>query len=200
MPNEVYRLTLTGLVAGQRWTNVLHWIGYPAGGADPFAGASQLVELVWTDLLPAYVACMPANSVVTNFGARRLLPAGGPSVYPNGFATEPGTRPSSASSSAVCPIISMPVYGQVATALRWSHGRIYLPGVGDADLTDNVYSIGLVAALDSLCAQLSAGYFGATYSYVLGVYSASQSHIVRATQIVPSPYPGIQRRRAPRSK
>lgn len=156
MPTETYEVTLTGNLAGNFVQNILH-IGVNNVGAigaylealdiaDTLNQAGGLVEL--------WCTALPTDYTLKSMKVRRVLATGGPTaiILQAALAYDTGLRSGTIGVSSNSPLLLL------LTTLRPNRlGRIYMPGVAEADIAANVLAAGLITDLDALGAYWQSG-------------------------------------------
>jgi hypothetical protein len=146
----VWQLTITGDIDGQRVQNVLHFRETAAGAGE--IPALDLIEAVGLTVMPKWAACLSAGWQATSFYCRKVAPV--PAIpflrLATGTMAFIGTR-----GDAVCPPTSallLSLYSDEAS--RRGRGRIYLPGVAEADQDAGQIVEALLTAAVVLCEEL----------------------------------------------
>lgn len=169
---DIYQLTLTGDIDGQRVQNVLHFKEKVA--TDQPIPASDLIEAWITKFAEAWADCLSAGWHMTSYYCRRVQPAPGIPFLRLATTTAAlqGTR-----GDAVCPPQTCLLFSLYTLhADRHGRGRIYMPGVAEADQDAGQIVEALVTPIVALEALLNDQFAGTgTGAYRLCVYSRVES-------------------------
>jgi hypothetical protein len=150
MSAEVYEWVLSGVLGGQFVQTVQHVAVDRVGTPTAYAMA-RLLALTFADesnLIALMCGCLPTDYHPTSIRVKRVLPTGGPTciVLAGVFATSAGVRTGSISSAQVNPVIVW-----IPTDHPAKTGRLFLPGVSEADIDEMQLVSGLVTAINDLC-------------------------------------------------
>lgn len=191
MALDVYMIVVAGNLCGQPVENVLHYRSTGTAVPNPQVIAADVASAWDATVQPNFVACLPDNYTLVGWKCKRINNGGGPTVvrFPAGPVV--GTRPSSANDSAVGPLIVI----SYSNGVRFFAGRIFLPGIGDADIDNNQMVAALLTALDTLNATLTANLVGASDNYDFVVWSPTHANSFDILALTPSTKIGVQRRR-----
>jgi len=187
---DIYTLIVGGTLCGQPLENVLHF--YPTTGppADAIAGGIDLNTQWAAAVQAAWLAVHPDNYTYLGVKSRRCNTGGGPTLGLLAAAGTMGGRGSSASDSAIGPVIIAPFLA----IGRWRTAKIFINGVGDDDLDNNTFSAALLAALDALITILHAPLAGGALGWQYCDYDAPDTANPLLNLGV-SVKPGVQNRR-----
>ena len=148
MPVETYELKVAAKLAQQDVLNVMHYrVDNDSEGAT-VAFANDLCN-GWDSIVkPLWLACLPPDYELRYIYARRVIAPGGDGwwlEYPGGTTNgELGTHTGPA---ALSPIIKL--YGGLATPYQ---GRIFMPGIAESMVINNVYQTAFTDAIADLIA------------------------------------------------
>jgi len=199
MPDEfrAAELIITGNLQGQFVQNILHFGTEIDDAADPYQWIEEAIDNLndvigffasWCDVLPVdYTLLSLRYRQIYPIGAATLLRLG------NTLTAFAGTRTGEVSAQQNAPLIKL-----VTTLTPNEPGRIFMPGVSEADATGGLITADLAEAFDPLLLALREYWSGTTPTtqcrwYVKhGDPPASFSQVFIA-QIMPSLY--SQRRR-----
>lgn len=192
MANDIYSLQMYYRFGGQPGMNVLHMESPLTSSTQPDDDARELIEGWIADIQDDWLACLCAGVTLIGYKARRVNNGGGPTV------TQPisgavGTRTGFFSAGAIGPCI---VVGY-NTGTRWRSGRIFLPCVSESDIETDVFSAGLLTALDTMCVHLtdSPMFTTADGAWEYGIWSSVHETFSEAETAGVSGKPGVQNRR-----
>lgn len=146
---DVYSLVIFANCCNQPVENVLHFRDDNSNGTTPQIQAEDLVTIWEADFESEWLDCLPDNYELIGYKARRVNNTGGPTFQKP--KTGNGTR-GDAGSSALGPCVISSYYD----GTNWRSGRIFLPGIAEADITNNQPAAGLVAAVAALEVPLLA--------------------------------------------
>ncbi len=148
---KAIRLTISGFLKGQFVQNVMaiNWV--PISAQTDFASAFFAATSFVTDLSDYYLACLPVDYIGSSVRAQVFSTT----LYPNsgnvctvqaGYNTLPGQRTGTLAVTSIGPILVFPF----EVASKPYSGKMFLPGVTEADVDNNRLSSGLLSALQSL--------------------------------------------------
>lgn len=188
---DIYRVAVEGKMFGNDVVNVLHWV-VGASVSTPASEAVGLGMAMENDFLPAYL-----DLIVPSYNTERIAvrgvttPTVGVDVFPVGAV---GLRPGDPEASQIAGLLNLRT-GHIG---RRNYGKIYLPGVPDADVVNGVisgdYSADAVAFLADVL-TITATYGGDAMLFNLVVYSRTYLSFNAVTTGFVSASPGTQRRR-----
>lgn len=146
MAVEVYEATVSGTLAGQFVQTVLHTNLDNASLDSPFMAASAIA----TDMLAPggsvalFLLALPSDYSPTSLRVRRVAPTGGPtSIRLAAFFPSPtGGRTGEISSAQVNPVVVW-----IPTTAPAKTGRVFLPGVSEADIDEMSLTQPLITAI-----------------------------------------------------
>ena len=194
MAIETYEHVITGHLAGQFVQTVLHTIIDNTGSYSPYMVAEDLNNhfIQEDELLSKFLDVLPLEYVGSSLRTRRVGPTGGPTAIALSSTWDEyqGQLGSGISSQQVNPlIIWIPVNAPAKT------GRVFFPGVAEAQLDNGVLQAGVISAMTAFGNYMDAGWTvaagtgkGAVYRRATKVGDPIGFHRV-------SPLIGTQRRR-----
>lgn len=188
---DVYRTAVEGKMFGWDIVNVLHWV-VGASVSTPASEAIGLGMAMEDDFLPQYLAM-----IVPSYNTERIAVRGvtspfiGHDQFPLGAV---GARPGDPEASQVAGLLNL----RTGFIGRRNYGKIYLPGIPDADVINGVigpdYSGDAIVFLNGIM-SITATYGGDAMIFNLIVYSRTFSSFNAVTGGFVSASPGTQRRR-----
>lgn len=174
------QLTITGIIAGQFAQNVLHFFVSTSTDINAYALASGLAVAFHTDHWDFYKDCLPSDYIASSIRVKKIatadVPGGGPTYTKTvDVAGDTGTRVGTVGVSSACPILIAPF----SNGIKNVTGKIYLPGLAEADVAENHLSDSLIGAVVSLADHLiehcDAAVWGGSYAWRL--LSPSQNNL-----------------------
>lgn len=194
MPNMVVQVQIHYRVGPQPGMNVLHFFANVGVGVTDVDSITQdaigafVVDLesLWRDVLPEDVQ-------IVGYKGRRVSPSGGPTVIVPASGVF-GTRTGHFSAGSVGPCV-------IASYMQgdgdWRAGRIFLPGVSEADIQENQFDATLITALDALYDELLDFHVGpvVSQSWEYCIYSRTHNEFSGVEALTTSGRPGTQRGR-----
>jgi len=142
---DVYAVTLTWDLDGQRLQNVLHFKETTAETTAPAAFA--LIEALNVDFMVALCNCISQSCVLTTMYARRVKPT--PDI-PYLFLASGGSAAVGARGVAVCPPQAALLFSFYAVpAGPRARGRLYLPGCAEGDQDSGRITPELLAIMET---------------------------------------------------
>lgn len=194
MPVEAYECTLSATLAGQFVQTVFH-VSYNNGASQPpFSAAKDINEqlIAAAEFVEKFTAGLPASYQATSLRVRRVGPTGGPTsiTLASDFVQSQGQRGSEISSAQVNPLLIL-----IGTTTPAKTGRIFIPGIDEADIAQMVLDPAIITIYNDLLAYMLTGTTVAGGAVSFGI-------LRRATKVVDlldagyvSPLIGTQRRR-----
>lgn len=155
MANDVLEFSIVGAVAGEPAEMILHFEGDAANAGDPVTLAQQAIPAIQTVWQADLMAALPDDFVLAGYKARRVNNTGGPTAALP-VAGINGGRGANSVSSGQGPVLILNYFDSVGVPNRWRTGRIFLPGIADGDLVQNVLQAGLEGALTTLLTHVGA--------------------------------------------
>lgn len=188
---DIYRVAVEGRMFANDVVNVLHWRTNLSVGTVESEVAALGVAME-NDFLPTYL-----GMIVPAYNCERIAVRGvtnpllGVDVFPLDAV---GERPGDPEASQIAGLLNL----RTGNIGRRFYGKIYLPGVPDADVVNGVisgdYSSDAVAALTDFM-HISAVTGGGSFGFDLIVYSRTFASFALVTTGFVSASPGTQRRR-----
>lgn len=178
MAIETYSLRIGGLLFGSWVENVLHFRGDDGGTDTPRVMAKALTAHFNTTLLSKWLLCLPPQYGLQWIEAQKIMDGGGVSwwkEYPEG--TENGAASGDVEGLGTSPIIKL--FCAMGVNVQ---GRIFMPGVSNTNLVNNVYSGTYVTNTTSLANALILP--TTSRNWQLAVYSpknAASYNVIAAT-------------------
>jgi hypothetical protein len=168
MANATYQLSIAGTHYNQFVENVICFKGDLAAGIDTMAESEDLVESWLSNVVTAWLACVPPTYLIDRLSARCLLPAGPSSVFHHQVINDAhiGTFGTAAASENLCPAVNLiPPMGVK------SQGRVYLPCVAKTAIDNNKFVAGYITAVNALFNLMAAGFANSATTWKTAVYS-----------------------------
>lgn len=181
MATETYELRVEGMVNTEYNECVLHFQSDNVTANDTEINSESLVQSWITSIKALWLAMMPANYWLDRLAARRVLLA--PSyVAHRQFQpfTEIGTRATTAITNNLCPsVFLIPPMGVK------SGGKVFLPGIGQADVINNQYVAGYLTAFEACFDAMIANFGVSGVHWQMAIVSRKlvQAHLVKDYQI-----------------
>jgi len=185
-----YRLRVSGLNNGAWWQCVMHYQADLTTPIDDLTSAQSLVN-GWRDEGPYdnWLICSPDELAVTWLDAKQVTPNPGDAWW-----YDFGENPDNGTAGVGSPLNTSPIIKLYTAATPAIQGRIFMPGVAEADLVENVYTGGYVTNINNLVSALRTFTSdGITWSQV--VYSPTQDIYALTIAGGIGPIIGNQRRR-----
>lgn len=188
---DIYRVAIEGKMFANDVVNVVHWRTNTSVGTVESEVAALGVAME-EDFLPDYLGLIVPAYNVERIAVRGVTnPTLGVDVFPVGAV---GLRPGDPEASQVAGLLNLRT-GQIG---RRFYGKIYLPGIPDADVINGVisadYSLDTQGALANWL-NISAVTGGGSFGFNLIVYSRTYLTASVVTTGFVSASPGTQRRR-----
>jgi len=163
MATDVYQLTVLGQSAGQFFENVLHFTDGVTSDPDPSTAATDLIVSYKSEVEPQMVDAMAADSSILGYKAKRVNNGGSPTIAVPQTAV-PGTIASTSVTSGLASLILVPF---IRTG-KFYTGKIFLPGLSEADLTGNAIGATQRARLATFTGSLETFTTGSfTWDYII---------------------------------
>lgn len=194
MATENYEVVIAAHIAGQYVATVLHTKCTIATPVNPYLTALLLIQNIDTaGLLEKWLDCLPSPYKVTSLRARKVGSGGGVTavLLASDLSATDGTRGSAVSTSAINPVLTL-----VGVTDVNSPGRVYIPGVAEDDIAENLLSASLIGSMQAFGVEFDAGgSLGGADVWVGGIYRRAINTVdtIAGTQV--SPMIGNQRRR-----
>lgn len=193
MAIEAYALQI-GATLGAAWVqNTLHYLADNATDSPSWEMALALTDEWDAQIKGLWLDTLPSAYILRWIEAKKISSGGGkswPVEYPN--ATTFGTLGSTVANTNQAPIVKLfPALGTN------TQGRIYMPGISEHQLVDNVIGNDYKAAINDLMPALKE-LTGGFVDWTLGIHSKKLAATVPVVDIGLSQYLGnIGRRRKP---
>jgi hypothetical protein len=173
--------------------NTLHVDVAESGSHTPYEYATDIINLWVVSYKTHWLACCTNGYYITSVTSRKVQTPGGPlAVILYAPGAQGGAR-GNAAASGLCPVMLFPVllHGKNVT------GRIFLPGVAQTDIQDNVLSASLLTAMSTMSTDLLATWALSVTGVNANVciYNRANQVNTHVTIYRPSTKPGTQRRR-----
>ena len=152
MAIECYELKITAKLAQQDVLNVLHYNVDNDTDATSAALAGQLIQDWFLAMEGAWLGILPPDYELRHLYARRVIGGSGDGVwqeFPGG--TTNGTLGTHTGPAAISPIIKL--YGGMTDPYQ---GRIFLPGIAENMIVDDIYQAAWIAASEDLIATIGS--------------------------------------------
>lgn len=191
MAADVYQLIIGGTLCGQPVENVLHYQDTATADPNPQTKAAHL-EAGWSAaMLAAWLNVCPSNYDLIGYKCKRVNNGGGPNVTLIEAPGSVGSEPSAANDSCVGPVI----IASYTDTVRWFAGRIFLPGIGDGEIDNNVFGPAVLANLAVINGLWSTPIAngGDTFNFV--IWSPTKNDAFVPVAFTVSNRVGTQRRR-----
>jgi len=192
---------ISGTLAHQFVQTVQHVQANIATPVNPFASALLIAQDITSgSIISDFMGILPSDYQGTSVRVRRVLPAGGATaiVLSADWSTSAGARSGEISSAQVNPLINW-----IGTTDPEKTGRLFIPGVSEADIDGMALSSPIIALYNTFIATwIAGGTVGGVDTYVGAILRKSappppivpvSSDIIFAGQV--SPLIGTQRRR-----
>jgi len=187
--NDCYALQLFFAMPKQPAECIIHYRDELLGSANPQSDANDLLAQWQIANGALFMACVPDSVTLIGIKCKRVNNTGGPNVQvPLNVA---GGRAGEMSTTGIAPVLTYPY----TNGARWFAGRIFLPGVSEDDIAENVYDPALVVALDAYKDASILGFVGATRTWSPCIWSPTHSTWYGINTVSISGKPGIQNRR-----
>jgi len=195
MAVENYEIVIAGNVASQYVATVLHAKVTIATPVNPYLTALALIQdFDGSGSLEAFVDMLPTEYTVTSIRAKKVGSGGGVTavVLQAALTFNQGSRVGDVDFSATNPVLTLITVTDVN-----SPGRIYLPGVSEDDISENILAAGLVTAMQAFATAFkTGGTLGGVDNWVGGVYRRALNTVDTIIGGQASPLIGTQRRRS----
>lgn len=197
MAVDLYSVVLFGGICGQPVNNVLHFNGSETGAANPVQGGKDLNAYLgdgtgagtYTKL---FLDCLPQNYTLLGLRARRINNGGGPTVTTT-FTPIVGNRVGDSDVSGIGPV---GLYHGTPGLGVWITGKIFFPGVSNADIANNSFVDALRDAIgDFLDLSLSAAGPGPNGPWQQQINHQADNTAINILDYSVSKKVGTQRRR-----
>lgn len=167
MATETYLLSIQGSLQGQYRENVIAFQSAGLGANQTLDNAGNLINAFIAHGQTPWLATQPVSYSLDLLSARRAFPKPSATAYVQYQAfTVPGTRGNSATSYNLCPsVFLVPPMGTK------TGGRIFMPAIAQADISNNSYAGGYVTAIANLMAAFIGGMAGSGSNWQLCVFS-----------------------------
>jgi len=154
--NACYEITWSGTLAGQFVQTVQH-VGADEAGTEPaFATALSIINPTNFDPInDEFLACLPSDYVLTSVRARRVLGGLGPTAVflATAYNSQDGNRSGQISAAQVNPVI---LWIPLDTPTHL--GKLFLPGVSEADIDAMALVSTLLTAIQTFIDSWIAGW------------------------------------------
>jgi hypothetical protein len=146
---DCYEMRIIATIAKEYCENVVHFNGAQTNSPTPESDARAL-NMAWIAAIqPAWLDCLPTDYALNGLSTKRVNNTGGPSnVFLRGGAN--GTRPGTVAATHSCPLLIGDYYESAGPRPSWRTGRIFMAGVAEADISQNVLAPALVGVLNTL--------------------------------------------------
>lgn len=194
MATEIYELVTSGTLAGQFVQTVLHLSLDIPSPENPYVSAQQ-IAVEWLDVggpNDLWNLALPASYLQTSLRVRRVAPSGGAThISLSGvFSTAEGQRDEEISSAQVNPLLIW-----IGEDNPSKTGRVFLPGVAEADIDNMSLAGGLLTAMGNFAAAFITGVSPAVGHAVGCIYRRTLGVGDIVNHAYSSPLIGTQRRR-----
>jgi len=196
MALELFEVTMSGNLGGQFVQNINHWVLNNSSATGAYESAVDLLNGLneTAKFIEGFMECCPAEFTLTSVRCRRIGPTGGPTaiLLQAQLVQDTGQRAGTISVSSSAPLLLL-----LTTNRPNRLGRMFLPGLSETDVANNVLAAGLVSQMDALGVLFRVGdvtpvsgdsYNGVVYRRALAVGDSLTA--TRVSQTV-----GTQRRR-----
>ncbi len=191
MATETYQMTISGVAANEYVENVMHFTTTTAVADDTMGNGTNLLASWETNIRTKWLAILPDQYSLQRITARRVITK--PSVTTHrqyDLGAFFGTLGSDTGGDQVCPVIFLIPPMGVATG-----GKIFLPTVGNAQISNNAYVAGYKTAVNTLMAALTANFGTSGFIWKLAIFSRKLQQARDAMAWTLSPAIGFQGRR-----
>lgn len=151
MADKIWNVVATWFAADQFFQNVLHYRVSEAGGFSDNQIATDILDSFEGVQVPAFLDCLSSSTSLRSLRTRRVSAPGSPTrIRLYGPTDAPGTRSAHVNDTSIGVCLEWPVFlhGKNVT------GKIFLSGIADADIQDNLPAPALITAIDTLANQL----------------------------------------------
>lgn len=177
MATETYELVVQGVVQQERSEVVMHFESDNVVANETFTNATSLVTSWRTNVIAAFLNCLPNAYILERLAARRAHPK--PSAVAHwqyDYGAQQGAIGANVVGDQVCPsIFLVPPMGTK------SGGRIFMPCVDITSVFNNQYAAGYVTLINSFMALQTANFGVSGVHWQQVVYSRklnTSSHVL----------------------
>jgi len=201
MANSTHEVVISGTLHGQFVQTVQHVRATIATPTNPFSESLLIAQdIAGGSIMSEFMNCLPEDYVGTSLRVKQVLPAGGPTaiILASEWGQNSGQRTGEISSAQVNPLMIW-----IPTTEPAKTGRLFFPGVSEADIDGMVLDGTLIAAYNLFATEwIAGGTLGGVDSYHGAVLRKSappppivpvSDDLIAFGQI--SPLIGTQRRR-----
>lgn len=196
MALELFEVTVSGKLGGQFVQNIVHYVVNNSSSTGAYETAVDLLNGLNEigNFIELFTDVCPADYTMTSVRARRIGPTGGPTaiLLQAVLVADTGQRSGQISVSSSAPLLLL-----LTTNRPNRLGRIFIPGVSETDVANNVLASGLVTALQALGDEYRVGSVlpgsGDSYNGVVFRRALAVGDSLAATRV--SQTVGTQRRR-----
>lgn len=165
---EVWQTVTTWEGGGQLWQNVLFFRLEETGDLTVKEYGENLINGLISDIYPPWLDCVSTTVNISSTKVQRITGEGGPSMTKVWAPTDqPGTRAGSIGNTSENVCLEFPVHLNDKNVT----GKVFISGILDDDVIDNVISDDVKTRVDALGTTLVQEYSlpsgGGHYQYVI---------------------------------
>jgi len=191
MATELYQLALSGSHLNSYWQNIMHFEGGNLSAGDVIVNGRDLLDSFEANIMPAYLAMLPASCYLNRMEARRIAAGGGINVVTQyDPSSQAGGVSGGAASQQLCPIVRLIPPMGVKSA-----GKFFLPAIAETDINANVPIAGWLTRLNTLMSAMLTDFGTGSITWQIAVYSRKLGTHSLALSYDTSEIVGWQRRR-----
>lgn len=193
-PANTFQLSIIGETGTEPVENVLSYHASSSSG-DKLQDAGHLTEAWVAALEVLWLGCCPADYIIYGYRCRYVGPSGGPTYQVIRASKPNGLRPGNSITTGSGPILTFPVFNSGLAHRPNSTGKIFVPGVGVADVTQDVFNPDLITSCNTFIAQLLMTLSSGGVDFNFCIASRESPIVIPATVGNCSLLVGTQRRR-----
>lgn len=176
MALDVYLLKVAYAAAGEFMENVLAYEASVTGSTTPEADALELCTGWESTVLPTLLPLWAPETVLLGLRASRVNNTGGPSAVLLGNGSQVGTGPAGLDDTRTAAVFSFDYYDTLAATPRWRTGRLFMGGVYEGAMKDNLWSATYITNATTFVGAL-AGPVGSPVNFNSGIWSRKHKQI-----------------------
>jgi len=196
MALELFEVTVSGKLGGNFVQNIVHYVVNNSSATGAYETAVDLLNGLNESgkFVTRFCDVVPVGYTMTSLRCRRIGPTGGPTaiLLQAALVEDTGQRSGNISVSSSSPLLLL-----LTTNRPNRLGRIFLPGVSETDVDNNILVAGLVADIQTLGDEMRVGSVtpgsGDSYNAVVYRRTLAVGDSLAATRV--SQTVGTQRRR-----
>lgn len=171
--DDVYVMDIFASVGNQFVLTTLAWQNGVSADPTPFDTADALVDTWITSNEPSWLACCPDDYALQGYHCKRVNNTGGPNV----ITPRPGTLGTFGHGSVISSagaLITAPYYDSGSMKPQWRTARIFVPGVPDTAVSENLFQAAYITALNAFIAALIIPLASSPNLFTYGVWSRKE--------------------------